>query len=596
MLSRFYAPALLASTFAALIVGAAPAGARGASPVLPAPLTPERLDAGRATLRVDPVLAAALASAADQAGEVVLMSLPLPDGPVDVSVRPVDIFTPDAKIIYAAAPGDERPLPRPDVRIYSGSLLGVPASRVFLALRGRGGAIAADGWVIAGGRTHLITSGDGSRESALVIDLASDAARALTVNTPPCDGALPPPGGALMQPFGRTPPERAFSCRALLLSVDADTEFTANLFSGNFTNSAAYATLLLGAVGEIYRRDVNVDLQVNYLRLWGPDDPYTATNNSNQIPEFAGYWENNMPRSAFPRDLAHLLSGRALGGGIAYLQSICQWWGYAVSANLRGSFPYPLQNNNWSNWDPMVVAHEIGHNVGSGHTHEPQFYNPPIDGCGNAYLNPPQTQNCTNANLGTIMSYCHICPGGMSNVQLTFGPRPSAAIRAFLDGPAASCSTGPNPSLAAAPTGAGVYGFGVAVTLSATPSGPGPYSYQWLLNGQPLPSTAAYSGQATNTLRIARMVRPAAGVYTVVVSNSCGAVTSQPVSVGIRCGGADIDVNGGVGANDLSAVLSTFGLAAADPNFIDQADIDRNGTVGANDLSILLSVFGASCP
>jgi hypothetical protein len=64
--------------------------------------------------------------------------------------------------------------------------------------------------------------------------------------------------------------------------------------------------------------------------------------------------------------------------------------------------------------------HEIGHNFGSGHTHD--GYSPVIDTCGIA----PDGSSCPAqfplAKSATIMSYCHYkCRGDFSNLEYTFG-------------------------------------------------------------------------------------------------------------------------------------------------------------------------------
>ncbi|UCC30603.1 MAG: hypothetical protein JSU86_20710 [Phycisphaerales bacterium] len=84
---------------------------------------------------------------------------------------------------------------------------------------------------------------------------------------------------------------------------------------------------------------------------------------------------------------------------------------YALVSGLSGYFPYPLQDNHAQNWDIVVVAHEFGHVFGAPHTHE---VNPPIDTCG---------LGCGGPTDGTIMSYCHTCPGWVENILLRFHER-----------------------------------------------------------------------------------------------------------------------------------------------------------------------------
>eukprot|EP00494_Astrolonche_serrata_P002759 UN02765 len=98
--------------------------------------------------------------------------------------------------------------------------------------------------------------------------------------------------------------------------------------------------------------------------------------------------------------LVHCMSTRSLGGGIAYIGGLYdQRYRFGISGNLKGNFDL---------WDIVVVGHELGHNFGSHHTHE---YSPPIDSCG---------IKCPSKPSGTIMSYCHICSGGMKNVEAKF--------------------------------------------------------------------------------------------------------------------------------------------------------------------------------
>jgi hypothetical protein len=126
-----------------------------------------------------------------------------------------------------------------------------------------------------------------------------------------------------------------------------------------------------------------------------------------------------------------MLSGRELGGGLAYIDVMCNGANsYGLSANLAGAFPRPLQDGNEDNWDLIVVAHELGHNFCSPHTH---CYDPPVDLC---YTEEEScAQGAQVCQQGTIMSYCHLCPDGIANMDLTFGP----TVISFMQGGLRSC-------------------------------------------------------------------------------------------------------------------------------------------------------------
>ena len=67
-------------------------------------------------------------------------------------------------------------------------------------------------------------------------------------------------------------------CRTVNIAIDADTEFTASLFSGDAAAAEAYAQMLVDAVSAIFERDLNITLEPVFIRAWDAEpDPYTAT-------------------------------------------------------------------------------------------------------------------------------------------------------------------------------------------------------------------------------------------------------------------------------------------------------------------------------
>ena len=214
------------------------------------------------------------------------------------------------------------------------------------------------------------------------------------------------------------------------VAIETDQELRAKFAS----DSAAlnYLASLAAAATSIYERDVAVHLRFSYIRLWNTSDPWTATDTSGSLGELRTYWNNpgnNMTTIAGPRTVVHFVSGKSVQGGIAYIDVLCdQSYGYGVS-QVYGSFDLSQPSQIW---DVLVFTHEVGHNFGSPHTH---CYSPPVDKCYN------QEPNCYSgavvASRGTIMSYCHLNAGGLSNIDLVFGDVVTARIGQSVA--AASC-------------------------------------------------------------------------------------------------------------------------------------------------------------
>ncbi len=339
-----------------------------------------------------------------RAGEVRLTGFPVPGGSADLRLEAFDVLAPDAEVVVVTGQG-ETPMPRPEVVTLRGSVEGDADSRVFLSLSpwGSHGLIET-----AGHRFALVPPPAGVAGPHLVYDVAD-----LPDHLQPgwmchVDAAKHDPLGLAMgEAGGGDGGVRSGPCRVVRVAIDSDYEYTAWLFGGNADASAAYALTLMAAVSEVYTYELNVRLVVPYLRVFAQDDdPYGG---GDRLGELVSHWRAT--KGSVQRDLAHLFSGN-FGGGVAYVSVMCSKdWGYAVSG-VGGWFPYPLQDHHSGNWDLMVVAHELGHNFGTLHTHD--GYDPPIDNCGNG--------DCSQAWGGTIMSYCHVCPGGMTNIVLRFGP------------------------------------------------------------------------------------------------------------------------------------------------------------------------------
>ena len=316
------------------------------------------------------------------------------------------------------------PLDAPRPFAYTGTVQGEPDSRVYLGFGRDAGAhilvgtieIGSESWWLSDGGLRARQRGLPpmiAHESALAaqsVEGLACAAAELAENVKGAESGANEGGLA-----------GGAACREFKIAVDTDTEFTMSAQGGNTVAAAQYALLLMGASSQIYARDVDVRIPITFLRLWTGEDPWTMTGMVDQLYQYRDFWAAN--ETHIVRDLGHHLAGRGLGGGVAWLSVACsnQDYGFGLSSGVGYGFPYPLIDHDYGNWEPMVVSHELGHNFGAPHTHD---HNPQADGCG--------TNDCSQAWSGTIMSYCHICDGGMSNVSLTFHPYSRASINAHV--------------------------------------------------------------------------------------------------------------------------------------------------------------------
>ena len=321
-----------------------------------------------------------------------------------------------------------------DLSTWSGSALELPGSRVYLALSSQGmrGFIEMDSPTDR--FVHVLTEhgpGPGNAPAQSRV-LRGPEIAALGFEDPAffCDGARDAPGVSAQLQLGALPPPPP---SAPLTSADCkiaiETDYQLYQKFGSTVTASVYVTQLMAAISDQYFTDVQTTLSIAYLGLYStPADPWLSQDSGGDsgdlLDEFRAAWiGSGWPASA---NLAHFISGANLGGGIAYVNVLCnQSFGFGVSGNISGNIVW----GTWTGvpahftWDFVVVAHELGHNFGSSHTHS---YCPPLDMC---YANCSAPAVCSQ---GTIMSYCHTC-GGMDNIDLEFHPVCANIMRAAVN-------------------------------------------------------------------------------------------------------------------------------------------------------------------
>jgi hypothetical protein len=401
------------------------------------------------------------------------LTLPLADGTdLAVVLERFDVLAPGAVVTLTGRRGPVSY--RPDLTLFQGRVEGEPGSlAVFAMSSGRvTGRIRRDsGWLLVAPLTPDATAAEPGAGHVIVpetdlpappeaaFDCPSDA---LTLAAEPVPAGLP-----------LLPADIAMTTTRLVCDValDCDHDFFVKEGSDS-ARAVTYALVMLGTSSVIYEREINVALRASYLNLWTTSsDPYGATNLSAQLDEFATYWKNN--RSDVTRGLAQLVSGRSLGGGIAWIGSLCSTrYGYSVISNLTGSNIYPT---NVTTWDINVMAHELGHNFNSRHTHscwwQSNGYAPAgalLDSCytaeGSCYAGGV---GITPPDLGTIMSYCHLL-GGEDHIRLDFHAACRTVMRYAAESAAclAAAVVQPPTDLAVAADSAGAH---LSWTASVSP-------------------------------------------------------------------------------------------------------------------------------
>ena len=202
-------------------------------------------------------------------------------------------------------------------------------------------------------------------------------------------------------------------CIETAIEID---HYTRNTFSTN-QETLDWALANIAGVSQLYQAQTNAEIQVVHVTIWDIVDPYdTCSSSGSVLTQVRDNWMSN--NSAINRDHVHFLTRRGFGGGVTYGSGLCQInWHYAVSAALGPDTNFTFPNPIYS-WNLNLIAHELGHNIGSAHTHwcgwsadtTYGFIGGGIDDCAvsaglaNACLPPAPSPD----SAGTIMSYCHL--------------------------------------------------------------------------------------------------------------------------------------------------------------------------------------------
>ena len=348
-------------------------------------------------------------------GQTVFADVPVPGlaggvRNVSIELSRFSVTTPGTRFVVGRSGGPDRELgfDPAGVVLMRGSIAGDPHSHAFVSVYH--GAMSGRFELGSGERFVLTSRAGGGR--------MMPSGQALVLPDQASGGSAPGCGTDTSGWIGEDGTTREGEMRPGLFQVEVAVETDYELYEQfwDLDAEAAYIVQVYGAVSDIYIRDVGASVVLTYARLW--DDPDDLFNIEDPLGEFRDYWNANMGH--VHRDIAQFLSGRVdfWYGGVAWLSAVCEDNGYSVSGYTLGYFADPEEPSVF-NRDIIIPAHEMGHNLGTGHT---QDYG--IDTC-----HEPETP----AQRGSIMAYCgQTHTGGDANHDLRFHTITAGKIRELL--------------------------------------------------------------------------------------------------------------------------------------------------------------------
>ncbi len=186
--------------------------------------------------------------------------------------------------------------------------------------------------------------------------------------------------------------------RNLEIATDADQQYV-NILGGAGQANANIVSIL-NMVEGTYASELDLEITITYQHTWSTADPFGGADSSVVLLNFLDHWNANFPRTTYPRDTAHLFSGKSYvqSAGIAFIGAVCYTpqYAYGVSGYV-----------SWAPGKFLIPAHEIGHNLGAEHAEVAQ-------GCGNTIMN-------AFLSGSAVMTFCPFSRGQIGTFVNQYG-------------------------------------------------------------------------------------------------------------------------------------------------------------------------------
>ncbi len=217
-------------------------------------------------------------------------------------------------------------------------------------------------------------------------------------------------------------------CVSMYFEIDFDL-FNSN--GSNTTDTSNWMTSVFNNVQTLYNNDA-ITVALKSFYIWTDQDPYegVGTSSTDYLYKF------NQVRPVFNGDVGMLIGidSGGLGGLAVGINGLCTQNNFCY-----GDINYSYATVPTYSWTIEVITHELGHLLGSRHTHSCVWNgnNTAIDNCASsAQGSSAEGYSCRTTPLtipssttkGTIMSYCHLVNNVGIKLSNGFGPQPKNAI------------------------------------------------------------------------------------------------------------------------------------------------------------------------
>lgn len=179
--------------------------------------------------------------------------------------------------------------------------------------------------------------------------------------------------------------------KVIELATEADFQYVSATGGSAATNAEILG--ILNKVEGLYQNELGLTINVVYQHTWETQDPFDGSTLNNMLNSFRNYWNANFPSTQYPRDGAHLWTGK---------QNLMNQGRALISVTCNPAAAYGFSGRSeWQEAKVLITGHEIAHNLGANHAEAAQS-------CDNTIM---------NATLSTLtpLTFCAYSRTEISN-------------------------------------------------------------------------------------------------------------------------------------------------------------------------------------